>query len=154
MDFFEVIKNRHCCRKFDPTRSIDEKLVEKIIEAGKVAPSAGGFYSTRFAIFKGEQKKKLFNIIPERMKWFMEAPLVLVIWSDPKKSINYFKDRAKNFYIIQDAAAAAENIFLSIIALGLSTCWIGTFDDEKLSKILKIKNPQRPMVIMPIGYAA
>ncbi len=154
MDFFEVIKNRHCCRRFDPTRLVDEKLIKKIVEAGKAAPSAGGFYPTRFTIFKGEQKEKLLEVIPERMKWFIEAPLVLVIWSDPKESIDYFKDRAKNFYIIQDAAAATENIFLSITALGLSTCWIGTFDDEKLSKILKIKNPQRPMAILPIGYAA
>lgn len=154
MEFFEVIKKRHCARKFDPNKLVDDKIIQKIITFGKMAPSAGGFQTVKFAILKGEEKEKLSNVIPERMNWYKKAPVILVIWSDPKESIDYFKNRAKDFYIIQDAAAAAENIFLSVVALGLATCWIGTFDDDKLKTLLKIKDPQRPMVVMPIGYKA
>lgn len=153
MDFFEVIKKRHCARKFNPDKPVKGNDIKQIIEAGKLAPSAGGFYPTRFYVAKTENdKNKILDCIPERMHWAKDAPIILVIWSAPEESIGYFGRRAKDLYIIQDAAAAAENIFLSVVALGLSTCWIGTFDDDKIKKALNLKSGQLPFVIMPIGY--
>lgn len=153
MDFFEVIKKRHCVRKFDPKKAVDENDLEKIIDAGKRAPSAGGFYPTKFNVAKSQKEKdKILECIPERMRWAADASAIIVIWSDPKESIAQYGNRAKDLYIIQDAAAAAENIFLTVTALGLATCWIGTFNDEKLKKALGLKNNQLPFVIMPVGY--
>jgi len=152
MEFFEVIKKRHCVRKFAPDKAVSDEDIEKIIDAGKKAPSAGGFYPTRFSVIKKKDFDKLGGAIPERMHWFKDASVVLVVWSDPKETINQYQERGENLYIIQDAAAAAENIFLAVTALGLATCWIGTFDDEKLKDFLKLKGNQRPFVIMPIGY--
>ena len=153
MEFFEVVKKRHCCRSFDPEKSVKEADIKKIIDAGKMAPSAGGMYPTRFFITKiQEEKEKILNCIPKRMHWAKEASVILVVWSDPKETIEYYKERGKNLYIIQDAAAAAENIFLTTVALGLATCWIGTFEDECLKRALNLKKDQVPYVIMPIGY--
>ena len=55
MEFFEVIEKRHCCRKYDPTKNVETSDIEKIIDAGKCAPSAGGIYPVEFKIIK-EQK--------------------------------------------------------------------------------------------------
>ena len=155
MDFFEVIDKRHCCRKFNPNKKVADKLLDKIVDAGKKAPSAGGFKSMSINIIKNQKdKEKVLSCIPETMQWAANASAILVITSTPKFSFILYGERAKKMYIYQDSAAMAENIFLATVALGLSTCWIGTFDDEQLAKALKLKSGQQPMVVMPIGYAA
>ena len=150
MEFFEVIKKRHCVREFDAKKSVSDGDIEKIIAVGKKAPSAGGLYPTRFTIVKKKDFEGLSEAIHQ--EWFKDASIVLIVWTDPEETINQYQERGENLYIIQDAAAAAENIFLAVTALGLATCWIGTFDDEKLAKFLKLKPGQWPFVVMPIGY--
>lgn len=155
MDFWEVINKRHCCRKFNPNKEVDDSLIEKIIKAGESAPSAGGFKSARFTVLKGNKKDELTKVIPERMWWFKDAPVALVIWSDPKETVDYFKERGEKLYIIQDSGAAAENIFLAVTALGLSTCWIGTLDqgEKTAEELLGLQSNQKAMAVMPIGYS-
>jgi len=151
MEFFEVIKKRQCVRSFDPKKQVEEKDLEKIIEAGKRAPSAGGLFPTRFFVAKTiEEKNKVLKALMQT--WVADAPAIIVIWSDPFETIDRYQERGKNLYIIQDVAAAAENIFLAVTALGLATCWVGSFDEEKLKEALNLKNNQRPLVVMPIGY--
>ena len=150
MEFFEVIKKRHCVRKFDPNKTVSDEDIAKIIDAGKKAPSAGGLYPTRFSVIKKNDFEELGETVHQ--EWFKDASVVLIVWSDPQETIARYGQRGENSYIIQDAAAAAENIFLAITALSLATCWIGTFDDEKLAAFLRLKPGQRPYVVMPVGY--
>lgn len=84
--------------------------------------------------------------------FLIDAPIVIIVWADIEKTAAKYGQRGKDLYVIQDAAAAAENIFLAITALDLNSCWIGGFDEDKLKNILKLKNHQCQMVIMPIGY--
>lgn len=118
-----------------------------------MAPSAGAFYPTRFKIIKNQKlKEAIAKVSPGGQKFLTEAPIVLVIWSEIKKTVSYYGERGENLYVICDAAAAAENIFLATVALGLATCWIGAFDEEKVGKLLGLKKDQQPLVIMPLGY--
>ena len=57
MDFFEVIEKRHCCRNFDPKRKIGDEILNKILQTGKKAPSAGGFYPVNFKVIKNQKLK-------------------------------------------------------------------------------------------------
>jgi len=151
MEFFEVLNKRHCTRKFDPEKAVSNEDLEKIIDAGKRAPSAGGIFPTRFFVAKTKaDKDKVLGALNQT--WVEDASTIIVIWSDPAETIARYEERGKNLYIIQDAAAAAENIFLAVTALSLATCWVGSFDEEKLKEALNLKNNQRPLVVMPIGY--
>ena len=38
-------------------------------------------------------------------------------------------------------------------SLGLSSVWIGSFDEEKVSEILKLEKDIRPVAILPIGFS-
>ncbi len=158
MEFFEVIKKRHCTRSFDSKKPVRDEDIAKIIDAGKRAPSAGGIYPVEFRIIKDQKTKdKLVestrNVIRFRvMDFIAQAPVVLVIYADVEKTTAKYGERGKDLYVIQDAAAAAENIFLTSIALGLSACWVGAFDEDIVREVLNLKKNERPMVIMPIGY--
>lgn len=153
MEFFEVIKKRHCTRSFDPDKEISQDNLDKIIEAGKSAPSAGGIYPTDFAIAKDQKQKESLAQAALGQNFISKAPVVIVIFADLEKTAQKYGEKGRNLYAIQDSAAATENIFLAAIALGLSACWVGAFDEEKVQKILNLSSHHRPLTIMPVGYA-
>lgn len=156
MEFFEVIKKRHCTRSFDSKKPVSKADIDRIIEAGKKAPSAGGIYPVEFTVIQEQEMKDQLtdstaNVL-HRMDFIAESSVVIVIYADIEKTAAKYGERGKNLYVIQDAAAAAENIFLAVTALGLAACWVGAFDENIVQKVLNLKKDQRPMVIMPIGY--
>ncbi|MEM3586336.1 MAG: nitroreductase family protein, partial [Candidatus Jordarchaeaceae archaeon] len=51
-------------------------------------------------------------------------------------------------------AAATQNILLAATAMGLAGCWVGAFNDEAVSQVLKLPDYIRPVVILPIGVPA
>lgn len=151
MEFFEVIKKRHCCRNFDPKRGVSEEDLNKIIEAGRLAPSAGNMQDWRFNILRHKKEKEKCAEICVSQSFIAEAPIVIIISSDLEVARNK-GERGVNLYSIQDTAAAAENMFLAATALGLGACWIGAFAEDEIKKMFNLPETYRPLVIMPIGY--
>jgi hypothetical protein len=44
-------------------------------------------------------------------------------------------------------------MMLAAEALGLSTCWVGAFDEEKVEFILDLPKQTRAVAIVPVGYS-
>ena len=40
MDFLELAKKRYSCKKFDTSKKVEKDKLDKILEAGQVAPTA------------------------------------------------------------------------------------------------------------------
>jgi nitroreductase len=152
MDIWQVFKKRHSVRNFDSKKDVSNDLIEKIIGAAKTAPSAGGLYPTDFIIVRDQKTKEQIAKAALRQDFVAQAPVVIVVVSDVEKTASYYGERGRNLYVIQDAAAATENLILAATALGLGTCWVGAFDEEEVRKILKLKRDFRPLAIIPVGY--
>ena len=56
MDILEAINQRHMCRNFDPEKKVQSELIEKLIDAGRKAPSAGGLQDQVFTIVEDSRK--------------------------------------------------------------------------------------------------
>jgi nitroreductase len=155
MEFFEVINKRHCTRSFT-SKKVSEKDMAKLIETGKRAPSAGGIHPVKFAVVTDQKTKKAIADttaqVLHRMDFIEQASAIIIVYADVQKTESRYKDRGRNLYVIQDAAVAAENIFLAATALGIGACWVGAFDEDEVRKVLHLKANQRPMTIMPLGY--
>ena len=153
MDVFDAIKGRRSVREFKPD-SIDDKDLEKILEAGKSAPSAGNCQPWEFVVVKnGATKQKLVRAALGQ-SFVGEAPVVVVVCANiPRTSIRYGR-RGAELYCIQDTAAAVQNILLTAYALGYGTCWVGSFDEESAAKAIKAPPDVRPLAIIPIGRPA
>ena len=54
MDFSEVIKNRYSCKKFSDVEVKKEKL-DKILEAGRVAPTAKNLQEQHIYVVQSEK---------------------------------------------------------------------------------------------------
>lgn len=75
MDFLELCKNRYSVRKFSGRTVEDEKL-EKILEAGRLAPTAKNSQSQRIFVLKTESSlQKIYEATPMAYN----APVVLAV---------------------------------------------------------------------------
>lgn len=55
-------------------------------------------------------------------------------------------------FSIQDATIATSYAQLTACALGLSSVWIGAFNEERVSIILSLPDNISPIALLPIGY--
>jgi nitroreductase len=154
MDVLEAIKGRRSVRAFKSEKNISEETVEKIIEAARWAPSAGNIQPWEFIIVRRPEIRKRLAAAAFNQSFIEQAPVVIVVCADENRSSEGYGQRGKTLYCIQDTAAAIQNIHLAAYSNGLSTCWIGAFEEEEASEILQIPQGIRPVAMIPLGYAA
>ena len=56
MDFIELAKNRYSERYYDP-RPVEQEKLDRILEAGRAAPTACNYQPQRFFIIRSEDAK-------------------------------------------------------------------------------------------------
>ena len=147
MDFLELVKGRFSCRGFLNKKVEDEKI-EKILEAGRLAPTARDFQPQRILVLtEEEQLKKIGNCT----QYGWNAPVIMIIFYD--KNISYKRDKYDNkeFGDI-DTSIVTTHMMLEAQDLGLGTTWVGSFDPDKLIQTYNIPDNLVPVAILPIGY--
>ncbi len=126
--------------------------VTAILEAATKAPSAGNMQDYRFIVITD---KDLIGKIAEHCTeqfWIATAPLLIVVCTDIERTKAHYGLRGERLYATQNAAAATQNMLLTAHNLDLGTCWVGSFDEDYMSDILKIPKHARPQAIIPVGY--
>lgn len=150
MDFETVLQNRRSVRSFS-NFAPPERDIEKIMAAAKLAPSAGNLKARQIIVVKSGSKRKALAEASGDQDFLAEAPFTLVFCADLKK-IEPYGERGRTLYCIQDAAAAVENALLMAVNMGMAACWVGAFDEEKVSEICGLPEYLRPVALIPIGY--
>lgn len=151
MEAFECIISRRSVRKYDK-KDVPNELIGQIIFAGTQAPSSGNMQPWEFIVVKDEKIKRDLSIAALRQSHVDEAPVVIVVCVHPEKSEERYGERGRNLYCIQDTASAIENMLLAATALGLGTCWVGAFEEEKVRSILGIPDRLRPVALVTVGF--
>jgi nitroreductase len=151
MEFYDVILKRKSVRKYDP-EPIPEKILKKILEAGRIAPSAKNIQPWRFIVIKDpEMKKKVAEACNNQM--FMAEADVIVCGCALEKIAYGRMGGSLNSYPI-DLAIAFDHMILAATSEGLGTCWIGAFSEEKVKEVLGVPKDVRVVALTPIGYPA
>jgi nitroreductase len=150
--FFRLLKQRRSIRAFDK-RKLDDSVLDAILEACDLAPSSGGLQT--FEIYKVESRERRSKLVAAaRDQVFVaDAPLLLVFCANSSRSGHKYGERSQLFSV-QDATIAAAYAQLTVYALGLTTVWIGAFDESEVSEILGLPEGHRPVAMLPIGYPA
>jgi nitroreductase len=153
MDVLEAIKGRRSIRAFK-NEDVSKEIIDKLIEAAIWAPSAGNIQPWEFIIVRKPEIKRRLAEAALGQHFIEEAPVVIVVCANEKRSSEGYGARGKTLYCIQDTAAAIQNIHLAAYSFGLGTCWIGAFKEEEARKILKVPNGIRPVAMIPVGHPA
>lgn len=153
MDFFEVVNARHSIRAFAATPLEGEKL-HKILETANRAPSAGNLQAYEIYVVTHEIHRAALARAASDQEFLTQAPAVLVFCTHPARSKQRYSERGERLYCIQDATIACTFAMLAAAALGLSSVWVGAFDDEAVRHTLGAPQGVQPVAMLPIGYAA
>ncbi len=149
MDFISLARNRYSCRSY-LDKKVTKELIEKVIEAARIAPSATNAQPWRFVVITQLPLKD--NIISCFSRtWLKTAPVIIVACGD--HSLSWRRSDGKDHCDI-DLAIAIDHITLAASDNGLATCWICKFDAMKCSEILKLPSHISPVAIIPLGYPA
>jgi len=154
MDFYDILKKRHSTRTFSnkPFDGIIDKAKIAIIQQCKdLGPSAGNLRAYHvYTVTDKENIRKIAEYSSNQM-FIADAPVVMIVCSVPDKSTCKYGERGV-MYALQDATISATYIQLAAIDEGLSSCWIGAFDGEKIMKLLNMPTGIFPIAVIPIGY--
>ncbi|MEM2341392.1 MAG: nitroreductase family protein [Candidatus Bathyarchaeia archaeon] len=141
MDVFEAIRSRRSIRSYEPTPIPRDKL-EKILEAARLAPSAGNIQPWHFIVVTDSEKRRKLAKAPFA-GFLKEAPVVIVGCGNQKASPKWF---------MIDVAIAMQNMVLAATAEGLGTCWVGSFNENDVKEMLKIPDDYRVVALLALGY--
>lgn len=150
--FVDLISSRHSVRAFKD-KPVSEDKINSIIDAIMKCPSAGNLQSYQiFIVSKKSQKKRLVEAA-HGQEYINQAPVVMIFCADPNRCGIEYGTRGEQLFSIQDATIACTYAQIATHSLGLSSVWIGSFDENKVSEILELKNNLKPISILPIGLS-
>ena len=147
MDILELLKNRYSVRDFDESREIKKEDLEKILEAGRVAPTAKNTQSQRILVLQSEEAvAKAREITPSAYN----APTVLIICSDTDEAWKRTNDGWCSATL--DSAIVTCHMMLEAASLGIGSCWVCAFNAEKVRKAFDLPENIVPYSMLPLGY--
>jgi len=99
MELLDAFKWRYATKKYDPTKKVDQALVEKIVEATRLAPTSSGLQPFEvFVITNQELKDKIVTIAyGQQIVGDCSHLLVFAAWD------NYTAERIDNIYALTTA---------------------------------------------------
>lgn len=153
MEFWEVLEKRRSVREFDTEQDVPPEVVERLLEAALLAPTAGDRQPWHFVVVRDRKTKDAAGQCALRQGFITSAPVMIVVCGEPERSGARWGTVMADLHTVQDTSAAAENILLAATDLGLDTCWVSALREEELREALRLPETLRPLVIIPIGHA-
>ena len=149
MDVFTAIQNRRSIRAYKD-KAIEEPVLNKVLEAARLAPSAGNNQAWKFMVVKDPETRKELAVASKGQKQVEQAPVILVgISMEPEGKMPNGQQRGPI-----DLSIAFSFMVLEATELGLGTCWLGAYDEGEVKNILGIPAPLRVIAMTPLGYPA
>ena len=151
MEFHELAGTRKSVRGYDPSRPVPQALLERILDAGRLAPSAKNLQPWKFLVVRSPEMLDAVRPCYPR-DWFSQAPVILVVKGDRNAAWARAGDGWNS--LETDLAIAMDHLVLAAHAEGLATCWVSAFDPAYLHKVLHLTPDEDIFAITPLGYAS
>jgi nitroreductase len=149
MNFHDLVETRKSVRGYDPARPVPQALLDRVLDAGRLAPSARNLQPWRFYLVTTPEKLAEIRQCYQR-EWFWQAPHILIVagdrnaaWVRPSDGWNSLET---------DLAITMDHLVLAAHAEGLATCWISAFNPAMLYESLGLKPSEEIFAITPLGY--
>lgn len=144
MEFDKVIRDRCAIRSFQK-KPVEKELLEKILEAGRLAPTAKNNQPQRVYVL---QTKESLEMINEASPCIYNAETVLLVCSNKEEA--FHKGDYSTYEM--DASIVATHMMLEAANLGIDSVWVELFDSNKVKELFELPNEIEPICLLPLGY--
>ncbi len=149
MDFYQLIEGRESIRNYDPERPVDAETLKRILNAGRLAPSAVNKQPWKFLLISSPEMLEKVRSCYAR-DWLRGAPHILVIVGDTDAA--WIRESDGYNSLETDMTIAMDHMILAAEFEGVGTCWIEAYDPVALRKALALKENEKVFSITPLGY--
>ena len=156
-NFLELAQARQSDRAFIPGKRIEREVLERIVEAARMAPSACNGQPWHFTVITDEQ------LLPEvgratsslgMNKFVKDASALVLITLEPTNITSKLGCGIKDKdFPMMDLGIASAYITLAAEDEGVGSCILGWFDEKKIKELVGIPQKKRLMLIVSLGYA-
>lgn len=177
-----IARRRRSVRRFEPGRSVARKVLERIAEAGRWAPSGANVQPWDFVIVDDatvrDQVVEVFLRQANRLKEYAKGfpavyksylnntVAIIIVLGDRRWNINFphgttaeteaeYAENNENIFYCS-IGAAIQNIQLAVTAVGLTSAWLSGGGERQtnaeLSRLLGYPDFLRAYGTIPIGY--
>lgn len=142
-------------RRTAPSAGATYPLVLYLV-AGQVAGLATGMYrylpqGHRLMPVGQRDLRADIAVAAFQQMWLQDAPALLLVAAQPSRTAARYGTRAER-YVAMESGAAAQNVLLQAVALGLGGTLVGAFDDAALHRILALPEKEQLLAIIPVGH--
>lgn len=145
MSFIDTVLSRRSIRRYEK-QDIPKDVLDKILEAGRQAPSAGNKQPWHFIVLSDyDIKEKLSH-----GKWntFVKDSAVTIV------GCGYIGDEYGRKWSTVDISIALQNMVIAAWGLGIGSCWIGDFKEAEVKRLLNIPEDRKVIALVTFGYPA
>jgi nitroreductase len=172
MDVMETMRQRHSYRSFTD-EAVDRGLLERILTAARLAPSAMNSQPWRFHVATGKTRAALLTTMQQTTVYLDDylasmgehemiematkfaanlgnAPVIIAI-SVPRES-----NEMAEVNTLISAGAAIENLLLAATGYGLATCSLTSsyWVRDQIARILKLSTDDIVVSLVVVGHGA
>jgi nitroreductase len=143
MKCIEQLLSRRSIRKYKKI-PVPEEIINNILEAGRLAPTAVNSQPWHFIILKEQESKEACSF-GNYNRWAADADFIIVgVYKPSEVMIEHLT--------IMDVTIALQNMAIAGLLQGVGSCWIGAWDDTKLRRVLALPVDSKIVGIIPFGY--
>lgn len=157
-EILDLIKSRQSDRKYS-NKPVEQEKLDRIIEAGRMAPSACNAQPWKFIIVTdpdlvADVAKAASAPLLGMNTFVVQAPVQIVIVREKPNLTSKIGASIKDKdYSLIDIGIASENICLQAKAEGIGSCMLGWFDEPLVKKLLGVPKTKRVELIITLGYS-
>lgn len=149
MEFEQVIKERYSVRKYQE-KDIEEEKITKILEAGRLAPTAKNRQPQRIYVLKSKEAKAKLG---DAVKMTYGAPVVFMLCADTIEACRLSVEENYNTSEM-DVSIVGTHMMLEAWSIGIASVWVRYFNAKTLQQAFNLPDNIKPICLIPMGYAA
>ncbi len=151
MDFYDLVTRRSSIRSFQRNKAIPGEVLHRILNAGRLAPSAKNLQPWRFRVVTSPEL--LEKIYPAYSReWLQSAPCILLVSGKRREAWVRSLDGYNS--LETDLAIVMDHLVLAAAWEGVGSCWIAAFDPAILREAVELEADEEIFAFTPLGYAA
>ena len=148
MEFTDVVRDRFSCKSYDG-RKVEQDKLEKILEAGRLAPTAKNLQEQHIYVLQSEEAlAKVDLVTPCRYN----AGTCLLVAFDKNNVYTYPESQRESG--VEDATIVATHLMLAAANEGINSCWLNCIDLEKAHSEFGLPDNEEVLMILDLGYGA